>query len=114
MNESANNTNPVILIGMPRSGSTLLTRVLNESSETLFLVNDFYYLQHVDSVNGFNTTNQELTKDFAESILTRIKARIERDNSPELECGLYFSAEAEEKLEKFVQKVSQKKNSYLG
>jgi hypothetical protein len=94
-------TSPVIVVGMPRSGSTLLTRILNESSE-LFMVNDFYFLQYVDSINRLDTKNLETGKILAKDIVQRIQARIERKDSPELECGLYFSAEDEQKLKKFI------------
>ncbi len=100
---------PVIVVGMPRSGSTLLTRILNESSE-LFIVNDFYYLQYVDSVNGFIHTDHDMSKVLAEEIFNKIKARIERKDSPELECGLFFSEEAEHKLENFIHKIMDKEN----
>ncbi|MFW6295646.1 MAG: sulfotransferase family protein, partial [Halothece sp.] len=99
-------TNPVIVVGLPRSGSTLLTRVLNETSK-LFIVNDFYYLQYIDSVDGFDSVNQESTQEFAKAILKKIKSRIEREDSPELECGLYFSVEDEEKLEQYVEELCQ-------
>jgi hypothetical protein len=94
-------TSPVIVVGMPRSGSTLLTRILNESSE-LFIVNDFYFLQYVDSINRLDTKNLETGKILAKDIVRRIQARIERKDSPELECGLYFSGEDEQKLKKFI------------
>lgn len=74
---------------------------MNESSE-LLIVNDFYFLQYVDSINKFNTNNFETGKILAKDIAQRIQARIERKDSPELECGLYFSAEDEQKLEDFI------------
>lgn len=93
---------PIIVVGIPRSGSTLLTNILNKNP-SLFIVNDFYFLQYVDSVNGFDRTNNELSKAFSREICNRIKARIEREDSPELECGLYFSREDERKLEYLVE-----------
>ena len=100
-------TSPLIVVGMPRSGSTLLTRILNESPD-LFIVNDFYYLQYVDSVNGFTSVDNELSQTLAKEVLDRIKARIERLDSPELECGLYFSESNERELENFVRDNCQK------
>ena len=41
---------PVFVVGQPRSGSTILTRVLNDIPG-LFIINDFYVLQKIDS-NG--------------------------------------------------------------
>jgi hypothetical protein len=95
-------TNPLIIVGMPRSGSTLFTRILNESPD-LFIVNDFYYLQQVDAVNGFKESNSELSKYLAQEIFKKIQARIEKIDSPQLECGLFLSPEAEKKIEKFAQ-----------
>jgi hypothetical protein len=47
---TASNLNPIIVVGQPRSGSTILTRVLNESPD-LFIINDFYVLQKIDAEN---------------------------------------------------------------
>lgn len=102
-------SSPVIVVGMPRSGSTLLTRILNEIPE-LFIVNDFYLLQYVESLNAFELINNELSKKISQEILSRIKARIEREDSPELECGLFFSQEQEQKLEDFVRNNLTQKN----
>jgi hypothetical protein len=38
--------NPIIVVGQPRSGPTILTRVLNDSPER-FVINDFYVVQRV-------------------------------------------------------------------
>lgn len=39
--------NPTVLVGLPRSGSTLLTAILNQSPSH-YILNDLYYLQFVD------------------------------------------------------------------
>ena len=41
-------SSPIFVVGQPRSGSTLLTRILNEAPE-LFVINDFYVLQKIDA-----------------------------------------------------------------
>jgi hypothetical protein len=43
---------PIFVVGLPRSGSTLVSRLLNESSQIL-CVNDLYYLQAVLASGGF-------------------------------------------------------------
>ncbi|WP_324827106.1 sulfotransferase family protein [Qipengyuania zhejiangensis] len=51
---------PVVLVGLPRSGSTLLTKIINESPDH-FALNDLYYLQLIDSQdswNGFKSVEQ--------------------------------------------------------
>lgn len=98
---------PLVVVGMPRSGSTLFTRLLNES-EDLFIVNDFYYLQYVESINGFENNDSSVNQDLAQYILKLIKGRIERPDSPEIECGLTLSQSDEKKLEEYVIKYSQK------
>ncbi len=48
---------PVVVIGLPRSGSTLATAILNQSS-THYVLNDAYFLQEIDksqSWDGFAT-----------------------------------------------------------
>lgn len=99
--------NSLIVVGMPRSGSTLLTRILNESPE-LFVVNDFYYLQYLESINAFDAKKSELNEHLSEEILERIKARIEKEDSPKLECGLFLSVDDEKRLESFVKNELQK------
>ena len=92
---------PLFVVGMPRSGSTIFTRLLNESSD-LFIVNDFYYLQYVDSLRGFENNSETVNQQLAAYVLKLIKARIERPDSPAISCGLMLCAEDEAKIEKFV------------
>ena len=90
---------PVILVGTPRSGSTLLSRLLNESPE-LFVVNDFYFLQTIDQLGAFD---QKLSPDLgarlAEELAERIRARIEEPGSDSIEDGLNLTAEQDRKLD---------------
>lgn len=44
---------PVVVIGLPRSGSTLTTAVLNEST-THYVLNDAYFLQVIDANNSWD------------------------------------------------------------
>ena len=58
---------PVFIVGMPRSGSTMLSRIVNESESTLCL-NDLYYVQLVLERGlqdgNLNRENFELLKKF--------------------------------------------------
>ncbi len=56
---------PIFVVGLPRSGSTLLSRVLNESADILS-VNDLYYLQ---AVLAQNATGETLAPDMAAHLL---------------------------------------------
>lgn len=52
--------NQIFLIGLPRSGSTLLSKILNMTPDILS-INDLYYVQTVqaaDAINGKLTPNQ--------------------------------------------------------
>lgn len=92
---------PVVLVGMPRSGSTLLTRLLNESPD-LFVVNDFYFLQTVDAETAFDTPlTRPLATKFAKDLVKRIYARVERPESPPIECGLKLTTQQEDALLSF-------------
>jgi hypothetical protein len=54
---------PVITVGMPRSGSTMLSRLLNESPKH-YVLNDLYALQMIDATNawnGFSNREAQLT-----------------------------------------------------
>ena len=44
---------PVVVIGLPRSGSTLTTAVLNQST-THYVLNDAYFLQVIDASNSWD------------------------------------------------------------
>jgi len=75
MTQESNDTagDPIVLVGLPRSGSTLLTSLLNETSE-LYLLNDLYYLQKVDAANAWH----RLTKEDAESLVSTLEDVIAR------------------------------------
>lgn len=42
---------PVFIVGLPRSGSTLLSKIINETPDILSF-NDFYYIQKVFEINA--------------------------------------------------------------
>ena len=102
--------NPIIVVGMPRSGSTLFTRLLNESSQ-LFVLNDFYYLQYVDSLNGFTNNNPKIQQTLQSYVLRMIRERILPPNSQDITFSLFLSPEQEQELVNFAQDL--KKNNNL-
>jgi Sulfotransferase family len=72
---------PVFVMGLPRSGSTLLSRILNTSPDILS-VNDLYFLQEVlanDAENSVLSANQAhaLTTSLLKVIDTRANANTE-------------------------------------
>lgn len=82
---------PVILIGLPRSGSTLLSRVINESLNC-FLINDFYYLQYVDSINGYRRQDSEAKALMVDFVVDQLRNRTRpADLDDEVWFGLPFS-----------------------
>lgn len=91
---------PLIIVGMPRCGSTIFTRLLNESPD-LLIINDFYYLQYVDAVNGFNDLDDATKTKLAEYIETWLIRRIKRPDATGIGCGLMISNEQELKIKEF-------------
>ena len=65
---------PLILVGLPRSGSTLLSRVINESLNC-FLINDFYYLQYVESIDGYRRRDNDAKALLVDFVVKQIRNR---------------------------------------
>lgn len=71
----AGESQPLILVGMPRSGSTMLTRIINESPKN-YLINDLYALQLIDEKNSwqeFSNRAEQLV--FLEHLKKSVKIR---------------------------------------
>ena len=101
---------PVIVVGMPRSGSTILTRLINESPD-LFLVNDFYILQRAEGLGILKSNlDESQAKAFAEQTIARIKCRIEREGSSDIEDALHINPKQEQELEDYALSVAAKGN----
>ncbi|MEL7083835.1 MAG: sulfotransferase [Cyanobacteria bacterium J06597_1] len=97
---------PVILVGMPRSGSTILSRLLNESPE-LFIVNDFYLLQRAEGLGVLKSDlDASEAKCFAANVIRRIKCRIEREDSTDIEDALCITPSQEAELEEYALSVA--------
>ena len=102
---------PIIVVGRPRSGSTLFTRLLNESPD-LCIVNDFYYLQYVDSLGGFSQCNPIFLKNIARQILLTLKDRQKLDDSGKagIEFNQSLTPDKEEKLKTFIEQCLRQPN----
>jgi len=67
-------TAPIFVVGQPRSGSTLLTRILNEAPQ-LFVINDFYVLQQIDAAGLWGPLSSAQARQIADWIYDRIHIR---------------------------------------
>lgn len=96
---------PLIIVGMPRCGSTIFTRLLNESPD-LLIVNDFYYLQYVDAINGFSNRDFETKTKLIKYIEEWLIRRIKRPDATGIGCGLIISPEQEAKIKEFFHNIN--------
>jgi hypothetical protein len=72
---------PVFVVGLPRCGSTLLSRLLNET-EDILCVNDLYYVQAVQACGGLNgTLSAAQIRVLVKVLLDVIAIRSEANNS---------------------------------
>jgi len=69
---------PIFVVGQPRSGSTLLTRILNEAPD-LFIINDFYVLQQIDAADLWGALSPAQARQVADWIYERIHIRATQD-----------------------------------
>ncbi|MCK4784992.1 MAG: sulfotransferase [Desulfobacteraceae bacterium] len=85
------NLDPVVVVGQPRSGSTLLTRILNEAP-SVFVINDFYVLQKIDAYNlwGCLTASQATT--VAGFVFDRIVIRATQETEKTLEQSILLDS----------------------
>lgn len=100
--------NPVIVVGMPRSGSTIFTRLLNESPDLLVL-NDFYYLQHVESIGALKNTNQEISANLIAYVKDLLFRRIniyEKDDTSSIESGVSLNESQKLQIDNFIDSYS--------
>lgn len=85
---------PIFIIGLPRSGSTLLSKLLNETPDILS-INDLYYLQTVFALGASGNT---VSKDQANLLVDWIlKLSVERSSTVNSFVG-QFSLDKEEIL----------------
>jgi hypothetical protein len=89
---------PLVVVGLPRSGSTLLTRVLNDSPD-LFVVNDLYYLQEVDALEAFDGITADKAAKLAGFLMAKLRARSARDEKRGFVASLLLSEESLARIE---------------
>lgn len=93
-------TAPIVVVGQPRSGSTITTRVLNEF-DGVFLLNDFYALQAIDAESLWDRTDPAGAARIAEIVLERVTVRATQEEGKTLEQSIDLSAEGLAKVTEF-------------
>ena len=95
---------PIIVVGRPRSGSSIFTRLINESPD-LFVVNDLYYLQYVDSLGGFSRQDSSTIEKLAKYLVSTLENRARPDDRgiAGIECAQTLTSENKEKLRSFAE-----------
>ena len=81
---------PVFVVGQPRSGSTILTRVLNDIPG-LFIINDFYVLQKIDSNGLWKQLTCEQAHMIADWIYRIIEIRAAQEVGKTLEQPIHLT-----------------------
>jgi len=83
---------PIFVVGQPRSGSTLLTRILNESPE-LFVINDFYVLQQIDAAALWGRLSSAQARQIADWIYERIHIRATQERGKTISQSIEMTDE---------------------
>lgn len=94
--------NPIFVVGQPRSGSTLLTRILNEAPE-LFVINDFYVLQQIDAAGLWGVLSSAQARQIAAWIYDRIYIRATEDRQKTISQSIEMTDEQLSALSDLVQ-----------
>lgn len=89
---------PVISVGLPRSGSTLLSRVLNESPD-LYMVDDLYFLQEVDARGAFDRLEADDAEALARFLTSKLRRRAAVDGVRRFETCLMLSPDQLEQID---------------
>jgi Sulfotransferase family len=66
---------PVIILGQPRTGSSLLVKLLNESDDYI-VIDDLYVMQYIDANNLWGQLDSESAKKIAEYAFNFISRRV--------------------------------------
>lgn len=96
---------PVVVVGLPRSGSTLLTRIMNESPD-MFIVNDLYYLQEVASIGAFDGLDQGKLAHLTAFLVSKLRKRSAGSSKRELVKSLLLSERHLAKTERYARSFS--------
>ena len=105
-NKQSENISPLVLIGLPRSGSTLLTRILNESPD-LFMVNDLYYLQEADAIGAFQDNDAAKARHLIDFLLAKIRRRSSHGESRKLVQSLLLNESQLGQIEEYADQIYQ-------
>lgn len=84
---------PVVIVGQPRSGSTILTRYINELEGT-FIINDFYVLQKVDGANLWGELSSDDAQRIARWIYRILEIRCTQEIGKTLEQPIHLDLES--------------------
>ena len=72
---------PLFIVGLPRSGSTLLSKILNDG-KTYFSINDLYYVQAVQAVGATKEfLSSEEVRMLTDKLLEVVETRALKNNS---------------------------------
>ncbi len=102
---------PVFIVGLPRSGSTLLTHILNQSPD-LLIVNDFYFLQEVDAIGASDRCSARQAQHLLDFALSVIRSRCRINEKFDMVRSLSFSNDALIELERHARAKLRKCNSW--
>lgn len=92
---------PVVVVGQPRSGSTILTRYLNELEGT-FILNDFYVLQKIDGANLWGALSSNDAQKIARWIYRILEIRCTQEVGKTLEQPVHLDLESLARVKAFV------------
>ena len=79
---------PLVIVGLPRSGSTLLTRIINDSPD-FYVLNDLYALQSVDSMDAWDGFKSEAD---ARAFIRHLEAKVVRRSAVRTSATIANSA----------------------
>lgn len=93
---------PIVVVGQPRSGSTILTRYLNEFDGT-FIVNDFYVLQKIDAAGLWGQLTPDEAQRIARWIYRILEIRCAQEVGKTLEQPVHLSLAQLAEVKRLVQ-----------
>lgn len=96
------NNGPIFVVGQPRSGSTLITRILNDVPG-LFLINDFYVLQKIDAENLWGPLSSDEAHRVASWIYRIIEIRATEEVGKTLDQSIHLEMNELASLKTFVE-----------
>ena len=83
----------VISVGVPRSGTSLLSRILNDSPD-LLVIDDLYYLQSVDMLGGFDEVDPKKMRRLGDHLKQKLRERVSQRSDREFKRSLLLSEQA--------------------